>query len=478
MTHIKFRGLIVVLALSWAAGAPAQDPETVSHGRFEGVHIYHPNGAPRQFVLFLSGDGGWAQPNDTIARLLATQGALVAGIDDRRLIAALERDPASCVFPDGDLENLSHFLQAYYHLPTYLTPVLAGYSAGSSLAYAIAAQSPRGIFSSVLTLGFSPDMDLKKPLCRGEGVHFTQLANQRVVRLLPSAELGVPWVNLTGDRDTTCPPKPAQEFMAHVHEAQMVLLPQVDHHFVDPRQWQPQLIAAYTTVTAGSRATLPAAPSSLADLPVIEVKATGSAPAGLEDLYAVMLSGDGGWAGIDKEVAAQLSAQGISVVGFDSLRYFWSVRTPAGLASDLDRLIRFYATHWHKGRVLLVGYSQGADVLPFALNRLPAATHSQVALTALIGPGHQAAFEFHLTNWIGSAGGLPIRPEADQLAGAGTLCLYGKGENDSLCPELPASHAQVIQLPGGHHFGGDYAGLARLILQRVEAGRAGANARG
>ena len=41
-------------------------------------------------------------------------------------------------------------------------------------------------------------------------------------------------------------------------------------------------------------------------------------------------------------------------------------------------MIRYYLAHLDKKRVLLIGYSQGADVLPFAVNRLPAATRARV----------------------------------------------------------------------------------------------------
>ena len=105
---------------------------------------------------------------------------------------------------------------------------------------------------------------------------------------------------------------------------------------------------------------LPPPPATLADLPLVEVPATGTG-----DTFAVLLSGDGGWAGLDQDVAAALSTQGIPVVGLDSLRYFWTPRTPDGLAADTDRMIRYYLAHFVKQRVLLIGYSQGADVLPF-----------------------------------------------------------------------------------------------------------------
>ena len=60
------------------------------------------------------------------AEQLAQQGAMVVGIDLPKFKAVLEADGGDCVFPDGDLENLSHFVQAYFHNSTYLAPLLVG----------------------------------------------------------------------------------------------------------------------------------------------------------------------------------------------------------------------------------------------------------------------------------------------------------------------------------------------------------------
>ena len=57
------------------------DSETLSHGRFHYVHIYRPKSEVQHFVLFFSGDGGWGDGLGEIARTLADQGTLVAGID-------------------------------------------------------------------------------------------------------------------------------------------------------------------------------------------------------------------------------------------------------------------------------------------------------------------------------------------------------------------------------------------------------------
>jgi type IV secretory pathway VirJ component len=230
-----------------------------------------------------------------------------------------------------------------------------------------------------------------------------------------------------------------------------------------------RLLAAYDRLAAANRPSLPPPPANLAGLPLVEVPATGAATSeAAKDTFAILLSGDGGWAGLDKDVAATLAGHGIAVVGFDSLRYFWSKRTPQGLASDLDRIVRYYAAHWKRRRVVLVGYSQGANVLPAAFNRLPEPSRGMVAQLVLIGLEHKAAWQFHISNWIGApADAKPILPEATKLSAAKTLCLYGDGDNDALCPLLPAESVTAEEMPGGHHFNGAYDDLAEKILARL-----------
>ncbi len=236
----------------------------------------------------------------------------------------------------------------------------------------------------------------------------------------------------------------------------------MEHDFADPRKWSAQLRAALDAVTTGTPAAQPVAPLTLKDLPLIEVPHTGT---GNDDLFAVLLSGDGGWAGIDKDVARSLAERGIPVVGWDTLRYFWTARTPVGLSRDLERTIDYYAAAWNRPRALLIGYSQGADVLPFALNRLPRAARSRILTTTLLGLGRNAAFEFHLSNWVGPAVGLPILPEYRQMSRANTLCVFGAGDKDSLCADFPPGTPGTVELSGGHHFDGDYDGLAHMVLK-------------
>lgn len=463
------RRIATLLAcLAFAGAADAQ--EKLTHGMFEDVAIYRPQGAVNGAVLLLSGDDTDTKtgdkvldPSQAMARALTQEGALVALIDMRSLRAALEKDEGDCVFPDGDLENLSHYFQGYEKLPTYHTPVLAGVGNGAALAYAMVAQSQAGTFSGALTLGFHPELRLKKALCKGDGKHFDRSKDGSGVTLLPSPALALPWIALQ-DKPSLAVTKDFARPMATV---EVVSVAQGKHDVVPPPDEMTLVRAAYRRIGAHKQSALPPPPVRLGDLPVIEVPPAAAAGIGDGgDRFAVLLSGDGGWAGLDKEVAASLSRRGVPVVGFDTLRYFWDPRTPAGLSADLDRLVRYYASHWKKPNVILIGYSQGADVLPFAINRLPSATRATVARTVLMALGEKASFEFHLGNWIDSDDddGLPIEPETRTLDGKQTLCLYGEDETESLCPKLPAGRLSVEALPGGHHFDGAYDALAERIL--------------
>jgi len=255
--------------------------------------------------------------------------------------------------------------------------------------------------------------------------------------------------------------KEARTFAAQVPGARFIELPGVTHNYEDMDAWMSQFDSAYATILAQEPQHLQRPPQSLADLPIIEVPPTGT---GINDTFAVLFSGDGGWAGIDRDVANTLASRGIPVAGWDSLRYFWTARTPSGVSGDLDRILRYYAQHWQKQKALVIGYSQGADVLPFAVNRLPGRSRALVERTVLMSIGQTAAFEFHVTNWFGSGNHeLPIGREMAKMSAADTLCLYGAGDDDSICPKATA-HATVIKLAGGHHFGGSYDRLADLIL--------------
>lgn len=465
-TIAKIAG-ILLCAVGTSVATPA---EVFDYGRFGEVSIYKDSSEPRDVVLFLSGDGGWNLGVISMAQKLTDKGAVVAGIDIRHYLAQLEKSAEKCVSPAADFENLSRYLQSKLGLKNYLQPTLVGYSSGATLVYATLAEASQGLFKGALSIGFCPDLDLKKAVCKGSGIEATQRrSSQGVLKgvdFLPAEQLSGQWISLQGEIDQVCPAPATQKFIATVPGAGIVMLPKVGHGYSVEKNWVPQYEAAYERITATPpQVGTPALPAPVADLPLTVVPAVAghSSP-----WFGIFLSGDGGWVGLDRGVSGELAKHSIPIVGWDSLKYFWSPRTPQGAAQDLDRVVRHYSQVWGKSHVLLIGYSQGADTMPFMVNRLPAQTHGMVGLTTLLGISDNALFEFHMANWLGnSGGGMATAPELQRWSGAPYLCLYGEDDGDSACAQVTGKGGVAVKMPGGHHFGGGYADIAAEILSRL-----------
>jgi type IV secretory pathway VirJ component len=237
-------------------GAVAAAPtEVIRYGRFGDVSIYSDGQEPRDVVLFLSGDGGWNLGVLSMARRLVGKGAVVAGVDIRIYLGALEQASAKCVSPADDFENLSRYLQSRLGLNRYIQPTLVGYSSGATLVYASLAEAREGLFKGALSIGFCPDLDLKKPLCKGAGIESTPRSNAKGVLkgvdFLAAKKLPGPWISLQGELDQVCQAPAAQKFIATVPGGEAVLLPKVGHGYSVERNWVPQYEAAYARITAG-----------------------------------------------------------------------------------------------------------------------------------------------------------------------------------------------------------------------------------
>ena len=182
---------------------------------------------------------------------------------------------------------------------------------------------------------------------------------------------------------------------------------------------------------------------------------------------AILISGDGGWARIDKELARHLAQQGVPTLGLNSLRYFWSARTQDEISLALRTMLEKAESTWPGRHFLLIGFSRGANVLPFMLEGLPENLRSRIARVALLSPARSTHFEFRLRDWFTNrapAGGRPLLPALVKIQGENLLCLYGQQDLDTICPELEHGTAKVVAFPGGHHLGDQYTEVTHEIL--------------
>jgi type IV secretory pathway VirJ component len=242
-------------------------------------------------------------------------------------------------------------------------------------------------------------------------------------------------------------PLELHEIAAHV-TAGDALRSMIEPHLATPRR---------------AAANAPTATVDISGLPLAELPVEHPSK-----LMAVVLSGDGGWRDLDKTIAEDLQRQGVPVVGLDSLRYFWSKKTPEQTASVVAAVMETFMAKWHADKVALIGYSFGADVMPFAYNRLPEDLRAHVALIALLALSKAADFEITLRGWLGEPPGadaIAVIPEADKIAPRLIQCFYGHDEADTACKALASRGVETHGTKGGHHFDGNYAALAEIILK-------------
>jgi type IV secretory pathway VirJ component len=446
--------------------------EVQTYGRCGKVTLYSRTPRPNHVVLFVSGDGGWNQGVVDMAEALASADALVVGIDINYYLSQVERADEKCSYPAADFETLSKFIQKKVNYPEYVTPVLFGYSSGATLVYATLVQAPPTTFRGAISLGFCPDLPLKKPLCRGSGLEWEKGPKGIGYAFLPAASLEVPWIAFQGTIDQVCNPEVTENFVRQVKNGQLVLLPKVGHGFEVQKNWMPQFKKVFSRITATVDHPAPSSSDgSLNDLPLVEVPAAKEGT----DLFAVHISGDGGYGVTDRGLSTSLAEHSIPVVCLNALYYFWKPRTPEGAANDLNRIILHYCNAWRKHKVILIGYSMGADVLPFMINRLSDEVRAKIAQVVFLGLGSTAQFEFHLSDWLGSAAGsgLAVLPEVKRLKGMPILCFYGADDADALCKQLDSDLVILSVMAGGHRIGSNFTGIVDSIVEAVPTKQTG-----
>ncbi len=452
--------LLALVPLLFAERTEVATVTVLETQSFGDVLVYARDRVPDSVVLLVSDEEGFNGTVDDMAKNLQSWGALVAAVDGRRYLASLHARGDACANPAADLDELSSALQQYADVRVRQVPMLIGYGTGASLVYAAAAQARPGVFASATSIGFCPQLPLDVPLCKATALDGATLHGS--VTLAPRADLSMPWILLHGADDAVCPIDVAREFSAAIPTSKVVTIPEVGHRFGDEAQWLDQFRDAYLKLaTATTEAKV--LPADVGDLPLVEVPATGASSRRM----ALLLTGDGGWAGLDRGLSDQLAACGIPVVALSTLRYFWMPQNPEHVARDLQRIIGHYLKAWNKDQVLLIGYSFGANILPFVVADLAPEFRSRVATLNLLGLAKHASFEIHVADWVPGSEpeGAAIAPEFDKLVGIKTLCIYGADETDSLCPALSPATARSIKMPGDHHFDNDTVTLVRHIVE-------------
>jgi type IV secretory pathway VirJ component len=434
--------LIVVLGCAGASPAYA-----IYGGSYGEVKIAAPRDQVRGFVIFFSDRNGLTAADDDAAQAISTAGALVAEVDTKAYVNHLNKLDEKCHRLVDDAEWFSRQVQRERGFRNYFTPIVAGVGEGATLAALVLAEASPVTIDGAVSLDPSVTITTRRPICTAASVK----ARTDGFRYGALTKLPGFWTVAL----TSALPKANRDYVTALQrDGAPLQLQEIgpDRDLGDTLRAliEPHLPRPKPLVT------------NISALPLIVLGVDHPSKT-----MAIVISGDGGWRDLDKAIAENLQHHGVPVVGWDSLRYFWSLKTPEQTANDLAAVMQTFMVKWHADKVALIGYSFGADVMPFAYNRLPAPLRSHVALIALLGFSRMTDFEITVGGWLGEPPGpkaLPVLPEADKVPAPLIQCFYGQDEDDTACPELARRGVEVIRTSGGHHFDRNYGALARRIL--------------
>jgi len=456
---------LVLLILSLVPATSRAAPDSFKFGRFGTVPVVHPPGEPSQVAVLFSGEHGIGEREAALAQALAASGALVFEVDLQRYFA-LQPPKGARLYPAVEFEALSRTGQQEMGLAAYRPPVLAGTGLGADLVYVALAEAPDGTFTGGISDGFCATIPNARFFARGSSLSWDKGWEGPGVLLTPDSDLETPWIVLETPVKAECAAGPASAFTKQIPTVRTLPLPAG----AAPGEALKSQVAQALGLLAEKHGQIEAARNArgeLRDLPVNEVKPEGKE----KDALAVILTGDGGYVGLDIRMGNQLAARGVPVVGLSSLDYYWQPRDPEGASRDLARILAHYLAAWHKSRAIVVGYSQGADVAPFLVGRLPPPLRAKVGLVALIGPDAEALFDLHPDGWISdrpASPGLPVAPEVPKLKGTPALCVYAAKEKTSICKDLAPGLTTLFEVPGDHAYSGPVASqMAERFLAEV-----------
>jgi type IV secretory pathway VirJ component len=448
--------------------------DSITHGHFGRIHVYRNSNPPEGVLIYISGDGGWNRGAANMARPFVDMNVVVIGVDYVHFMKSLNNSNKKCLYPAGDFENLSMFLQKKYKLTKYFKPILVGFSSGATLAYALLAQAPANTFKGAIALGFCPDVKSSKPFCSGNGLKWHVLKPGKSYYLDRYEKFTAPFIAFQGDKDMICNSKEVNDFLKGLKNTGIYNLPPVGHGFAVQSRWLTQMKEAVKKIidfqSFGNKAPIETNPgvntAAISQLPLYFIKA----PDNPDKPLCIVISGDGGWTDFDQTIAETLSKNGITCVGMDTQKYFWEAKTPETTAQDITKVLQYYLPRLQKTSFMLVGYSFGADVIPFIASRLPADLKKRLSLLAMLSPDDKTDFEVTISSMLdlGNEDTYDVLNEIKKVNYTKKLCIFGAGEDDEeMQKSFKNAGAEVTVLGGGHHYNEDYPLIVSSILKHL-----------
>lgn len=432
---------------------------------FGKIYVFNHSRTPEIVIVLISGENDWKSKAQFFS-----ENSLIIGVDIRQYYKTLRDRTDDCYNVAADFVELATEVEKKYDFPDYRPPVIMGFSGGATLVFGILAQARPGTFIGGISVGFNPRFELPKMLCQNNGLsEAVDIPGKRYL-FQPGLKLGNPWIVIQNQADKINNYDIVSDFVSKTKNAELVTIPKEIKGSAKRNDLNTEWKDAYSRLLARYEKDKPPI-VNIDDVKNIPVVITNSKIEDRSAPIALVVSGDGGWYSFEQLISDNLAKQGIPTIGLDSKKYFWKRRTPEETASDMDKVLNYYSKLWGRDKFFLIGYSLGAEIVPFIINRLPDGTRSKITSAVLLSPATTTDFEIHISNMLGMGNRQNVYNtigEIKEMQDIPTLIIFGDGEKTQVPDLLNGTSVAIKKIPGDHH----YKFNLQLIMQTMKDNKA------
>ena len=162
------------------------------------------------------------------------------------------------------------------------------------------------------------------------------------------------------------------------------------------------------------------------NLPVKEWAPSSQTP------FVLYISGDGGFNDFSTELCTAINKAGYNITAINAKSYFWDKKTPEQTATDITAYLSKQFQNRKNQQLVLAGYSFGADVMPFTVNKLPDSIKKKLISVVMLAPSASTDFEIHWADMLGNnkKRSMDIVAEINRMAVKKTVTIFGSDENN------------------------------------------------
>ncbi len=198
------------------------------------------------------------------------------------------------------------------------------------------------------------------------------------------------------------------------------------------------------------------------------VKEWISSSANNDKPFLFYISGDGGFNKFSTALCQSLNKKGYDVCALNARSYFDNKKTPEQTTSDIKNYLSKKISTRKNKQVVLIGYSFGADVLPFILSRI-SKNVLDIPVSFIMASSGSTDFEIH---WSDIFGGnikrdMDVVSEINKLSNQNIVIITGSDEEGLALNKISLKKYAHEVLPGGHHFDGDTDQITNVITSHI-----------